>query len=1244
MFSLGKCRDARASRLAEGAIENVRFRLFSCAVCAILLASSALAGTILLKAGTIDTNTVSGASFRQPKNGSGCYLVQLNGPVTESAKAALRAAGAELLDYIPENAFLARIPHASVAEVKHLACVNWIGPFAPEHKQSPELRRFSGKSQYLVSLLPGSDTRFAVEKAKRLGAKTLTCKSDAHGSVCRILADSSRLADLAAISSVAWIEPYIQPVLLNDAASGICGIPETRQNLSLFGATQLIGVADSGLDTGNIPTLSADFANRVTKTYTLRRPGDWSDQNGHGTHVIGTILGSGVLSGSSPSTHTYTGSFAGYAPEARLVLQSIGDTGDYVYPPLHLADLFQPVYSDGVRIHNNSWGSAVNGQYTVYCNEVDRFCWDHKDFCVTFAAGNQAIDADRNGVVETGNVCAPASAKNCIAAGATENLRLSGGYQLGYGIAWPNDYPAAPIKFDLMSNNPSGMAAFSSRGPTADGRIKPDLCAPGTNVISCRSHTPTADTGWAIYNSNYIYWGGTSMSAPQVCGAAALAREYYQTVKGINPSAALIKATLINGAIDISPGQYGTGLARECYPVPDNSQGWGRLNVKQSLCPDPPTVSEFADETAALATGDYRDYYYTVVNNTVPLKVTLVWTDYPGSVLAAKELVNDLDLTVVSPTGASQPFAPNRTDNVEQVTIAVPEMGTYRVRVSAYNVPMGPQDYALVVTGGLPDTYIAGQVTSTSGAPVQGATITFVWSGGSKRVTTNSSGRYISRVGNGTYSVQVSKTGWSFSPRAQMVHVTGTPRENINFQGSGAPGGLVGTISKAIGGVVSYIVESSHPYLNNTDQIYTITAHEAATRVRVHFAEIDLINDGDVVYVEDANGRVINTFTGTSNGEDFWSSWVNGSTVNIHLVTNSAGNTAYGFYIDGYETDLINQGGLGGATVTLTPGNYTAVSSPDGSYSFSNVPPGVYTVTPSLAHWKFEPVSRSVDVPAVETASGVDFQGFPPGAITGEVLAAGSSIVGINVQSAHPYDDNIDEMWTIDGGPTATRIRVHFARIDTEPGFDWVWVLDAEDNMIESYTGPEADIWSPWVNGRIAKIELTSDYGNTGWGFAIDKYEIQAVGGGIAGIDVHLAPDSRTVTTGPDGIFSIPDVDVGVHTVTPSSALWNFDPASAFVVVSAGTGRHVTFYATAAELTSPAAAKTLADGTQVTLTNLLVSAIYNGCFYAQDRDRVSGIRVNSSTATSVGDVVDITGTLATESGERCIINPTVTKH
>jgi len=1200
--------------------------------------------SIYLKSGTIDTSASSQISTQsvQPNLGSGYYLVEIKGPVTDADKQALIDTGAEIVNYIPDNAFIVHIRHSAVMDLRKLTCVKWLAPFKVEYKQSPKASRSGPAMQFLVTLFPNEKPQFILDKGKRLGARNVSCQADSRGSVCRIIANKSQIAELAKSNSVAWIEPYIQPKLCNDVASGISGVPDVRQEFGLYGASQIVGIADSGLDVGSTGAMSPDFANRIQKVYTLRRPDDWSDLNGHGTHVTGSLAGSGALSGSNPAAHNYTGSFAGYAPEAKIVFQSIGDSGEYVFPPLHLSELFQPIYQDGVRVHSDSWGSAANGEYTVYSNEVDQFVWDHKDFIVAFAVGNDGRDGDHNGIIDRGNIYAPATAKNCIAVGATENLRLSGGYQTRYGLAWPSDYPNAPINYDLISDNISGMAAFSGRGPTSDGRIKPDICAPGTNIISSRSHMPNSASGWELYNSDYIYWGGTSMSTPQVAGAAALVREYYMSEKAITPSAALIKATLINGAVDMSPGQYGTGSFRELWPAPDNSQGWGRLNLKRSLCPDPPTVNEFADESSPISTGDFRDYQYTVTDNSIPLKVTLVWTDYPGSVNAAKELVNDLDLIVISPSGATYPFLGvcDHTNNVEQVTIAKPELGAYLVRVSGYNVPMGPQDYALVVSGGLPTTYIAGSVLSSSGAPVQGASIMFVSSTGTKRLTTNSSGRFTSHVSPGTYSVQVSKQGWTFTPRAQLVQVADAPVDNVIFHGTGAPGGLSGKISSVIGGVVSQIVESPHPYLNSCDQVYPITARQGATRVRLHFAEIDLMNDGDTIYVLDGNDRRVDTFTGR--GEDIWSSWVTGSVIKIEIVTNSVGNIGYGFYVDGYETDLIDQGGLGGASITLAPGNYTATTAADGSYNFMAVPPGTYTVTPSMLHWKFQPNLKSIDIPAGTSMSGVDFQGFPPGSITGEVKVSTSTIQAVSVESAHPYDNNTDQVWQIDGGETATRIRLHFSRISTEPAWDWVIIMDGSDTIIESYTDQYTDLWTPWINGSIARINLTSDVGNTDYGFKCDRYEIETQGSGVSGVLVNMEPDGRATTTAVDGSFTLSSVDVGSHTIFPTSSMWLFDPESASLSVAAGIEQHLLFYARAGT-DNLSAAKALSDGSQLTLTGVNVSAVFNGYFYVQDSSRTGGIRINSSAQVHEGDRLKILGTLSTAAGERRLTASTVTQ-
>jgi subtilisin family serine protease len=1203
-----------------------------------LVPSTAWAGSILLRSGAIDTSSVPrAAAAARPSHGAGYYLISLKGPVRATDKDALEAAGARLIKYVPEYAFLAKVDHCAVAEIARLDQVEWIGPFRPEYKRAAQtgvrVDAEGRAEQYLVNVLPGVSVDYVASKVKAAGARLI---STADG-VCRVLAKPFQLTRIAQIADVEWIEPYVQPKLCNSQSELICGVPRVRQDLGLYGAGQIIGLADAGLDTGNMSTLSPDFSGRVLKAYSLRRANDWSDLNGHGSHVAGSAVGAGVLSGSNPSAHSYEGSLAGYAPEAKLVFQSIGDGGDMVFPPLYLSELFQPAYDDGVRVHSNSWGSAAKGRYTTYSNHVDQFVWDHKDFTAVFAVGNDAEDLNQDGVADSDNIYSPATAKNCISVGASENLRTTGGYQMGYGVAWPSSYPVTPLKYDLMSNNSNGVAAFSGRGPTDDGRIKPDICAPGTNIVSCRTHN-CWPVGWAVYDSDYLYWGGTSMSTPQVAGAAALVRNYYKIEKSTEASAALVKATLIHGAADMSPGQYGTDRYREIYPAPDNSQGWGRLNLKNSLRPDLPVVNEFADESPLISTGDTREYQYTVIDNSVPLKATLVWTDYPGAVLAAKELVNDLDLTVVSPSGTSYPlYGPTeRTNNVEQLTIAQPEMGVYRVRVTGHNVPMGPQDYSLVVSGGLPNTYIAGTATSDSGAGVQGALVTVMSSEQVKRITTSASGRYMTHVGPGSYSVQIAKPGWSFTPRGRVVTVDSAPVEGIDFQGRGAPGSVSGRINAELGGVISQIVESPHPYLNNFDRTWTITAHEGANRIRVHFAEIDLMDEGDVVTVLDGADNTIDTFTGR--GEDIWSSWVDGNVIKINLTADGFGNIGYGFYVDGYETDLLNQGGVEGMTVELSPGGYQTTTAQDGTYGIASVPPGVYAVTPSKPHWKLQPATATIDVPAGGSVSNTDFTAFPPGSIAGEVIIAESQVANVNIESDHPYPDNYDNTWSVDAGPGVSRIRLHFDLIDTEPAWDFVYIIDGSDNVVEAYTARSEDLWTPWMNGRVVQIMLSTDSGGDPYyGFRCDKYEAQTIAGGLEGVRCDLSPDGAWCLSDAQGLFGFGEVDVGNHVLKPSLALWTFDPPEPTVSVSPGTGAHPFLYAQLSDLQDPSQARRVGDGVRVTLRDVVISARFGGFFYVTKPGLVGGIRVVWGAPVTEGAVVDIVGRMSTVDGERRIV-------
>lgn len=658
-----------------------------------------------------------------PKPGaSAYYIVQFQGPIEPSWKDDLQSLGAEPLDYLPDFAFIVRMTPEIAEQARGLEHVRWIGPFHPAYCVSRELMQTTKSARIAVQFFRGESRASAEADIRALGGLVRAAGSGTGGEYLEADVSPLILRRIARHRGISWIERRLERKLCNDVARGIMTVPTVWSGIGIFGSGEIVGVCDTGLDTGSLSTISADFAGRILKTYTLGRKGKWNDPNAHGTHVAGSVLGNGVLSGSNPASHNYSTSFAGTAPEAQLVFQSVLDRwGTLGGIPADLNQLFQSPYTDGARIHTNSWGAAYAGVYTTDSHNVDTFTWNNKDMTIVFAAGNEAVDANSDGVVDLDSLDSPATAKNCITVGGSENYRLSGGAQSTYGAYWPTDYPAAPIYSDRVSNNSSGMVAFSSRGPCDDGRIKPDVCAPGTNIISCRSHDPGAGTLWGVYNADYLYCGGTSMATPLTAGSAALVRQYYRTQKSIMPTAALIKATLINGARDMSPGQYGTGSYLEIPTRPNNVEGWGDVDLAYSIKPVSPREVRFADYTTGLSTGGSQVYSYALTGSASPFRATLVWTDYPAAASVSPALVNDLDLVVTMPSGSIRRGngTTDRTNNVEGVDIGSPPTGTYTVTVSAYNVPHGPQPFALIVSGDMGVSFPIAIIT----APATGTTL-----------------------------------------------------------------------------------------------------------------------------------------------------------------------------------------------------------------------------------------------------------------------------------------------------------------------------------------------------------------------------------------------------------------------------------------------------------------------------------------------------------------------------------------
>jgi hypothetical protein len=441
----------------------------------------------------------------------------------------------------------------------------------------------------------------------------------------------------------------------------------------------------------------------------------WSDANGHGTHVTGTLLGSGALSPPGAS-------FAGVAPQASVVVQSVSSGGDDLDCLPDDASFLAQAYNAGARVQNASFGGPTGqngdeafGRYTTRAQTMDTFLWQHKDHLLVAAVGNSGSDANNDGVIDNDSVEQPATAKNVLSVGASESNRpptdATCATNAPQDVCWQSlHFTRAPLANDFVSNNPNGIAAFSGRGPADDGRIKPEIVAPGTNIISSRSHDASASYT-TPYSQDYAYESGTSMATPLVSGVAALTRQWLAQHHGVDqPSAALIKALLLNGATNISPGQYGEGIQREIPAAwPNNVEGWGRANIAATVGQGDPQRVWFDDNPSGLQTGQTVSYTLQVSAGQ-PLRVTLAWTDYPASPIALKALVNDLDLEVQTPAGLIMGNASaalpgicrsakgaDRCNTSESIAITAPQTGTYVIRVRAAVVAQGgAQPFALV--------------------------------------------------------------------------------------------------------------------------------------------------------------------------------------------------------------------------------------------------------------------------------------------------------------------------------------------------------------------------------------------------------------------------------------------------------------------------------------------------------------------------------------------------------------------
>ncbi len=615
------------------------------------------------------------------------WIVVLRAAPGPDVRRALEGTGARLVGWIPENAYLVRGTGGAAARLRALPAVLRVDRYEPEWKIAPELEtRSTARRARRAAAPPGEGSGaggargtlltadvfegedFAAVETEARAAGLEIVRSWQTERVRRLIVRApgspTETAEwLAALPEVEWVEdlPFVEA--RNDTVRWVIqsNVPHVTPlyDHGLFGAGQILGLIDGPVSLNSCFFVDPDVPEPGPSH---RKLVSYHSSTGFGLHPHGTHV-AGIAAGDREPTAGVIFS-RGMAPKARIAFTSFFDVQGGGNTISNLDALLTQHHAEGGRVHSNSWGEDFRSDYVTWCRDIDLFSRANEEDLVLFSVTN------------TPSLAVPENAKNVLAVGATQRP-------------------------PLQENHGSGGA-----GPTNDGRRKPEIFAPGIATISAATSS-CATTSMQ----------GTSMACPAVAGGALLVREYLmrgyhptgapRAGSATTPSGALLKAMLLNAGRDMS------GLTG----YPNDQEGWGRLLLDDVLyfSGDPERLW-FRDvrHSAGLSTGESDTYVVRVVDSSMKLRITFVFTDRPAALGANPASVNDLDLEVEGPGGlflgnvfdtstglSTTGGADDPKNNVERVILGAPTPGEWTLRVVGESVPFGPQGYALVVNGGI---------------------------------------------------------------------------------------------------------------------------------------------------------------------------------------------------------------------------------------------------------------------------------------------------------------------------------------------------------------------------------------------------------------------------------------------------------------------------------------------------------------------------------------------------------------
>jgi len=643
------------------------------------------------------------------------YLIHFGRPLLPNEKQNIESRlGVKLGVYMPHHTYLVYASPDVAEKAATIDEVKWIGVHASEHKIAPDFfSHFTSKINVLLPPLPKGESARSKGDSQIIANQWMSQLQDQNINVQSISAvskdkiqieirgnrqEAAKLVNwLSERPQAHWIEPvpqynphmqYVAPTIQTNNAGGN---PTPFNTVNINGTGQVVALADTGLATvscyfndGNAIPINAYNGNAYKVVCYNTTLGDQTDTSGHGTLMAGIIAGQNT---NGPDVNN------GVASGAKLYVYDLAVTSGAITPPADITSMFGPAQAAGASSIVLAFGAATSW-YSTDAAAIDDYMDDNADFLVIVSAGN-------NG--PRGGLSSLALSKNALAVGSSVSTWDGAG----------QDLPAQD--YAEIFNNPGLFGTFalsrtSSCGPTPDGRIKPDIVAPGQRVKAASN----AACGTVSNN-------GTSLAAAVVGGATAIIRDYFSQLfypfgtRGggiaVSMTSSLVKALLINSGQSLTLGDAtGNGNYIDLQShYPSGYQGFGRIQLDQTLYLDTFATNlllVFGETPAvSVSTGTTMKFCFSISGPTPLVKATLVWNDPAGSPASGHILVNDLDLAIMDSSGRLWKTITAGGDydafnNVEQVEIENPTNGVYAVVVFGRNVPVGTtQPFSLVISG-----------------------------------------------------------------------------------------------------------------------------------------------------------------------------------------------------------------------------------------------------------------------------------------------------------------------------------------------------------------------------------------------------------------------------------------------------------------------------------------------------------------------------------------------------------------